>query len=283
VQRVVISGTDLGVSRFIFGTGSLFSAGGSRARRKLLSVAYAHGFTHFDTAPYYGFGLAERDLGELLAAHPEVTVTTKVGMYSPGGEWQSEFAVLRRKVSGRVLSACSRARADWNVVRARQSLDDSLRRLNRERIDFYALHEPDLALIETDEWLRWLEREIVDGRVRYYGVAGDASKLKPWLEHTTLLPKIVQTKDSLSAREANLLSINGRPFQITYGYVSSAVQNGYTNVAEVLRQALKRNKHGAILVSTRKISRLPQYESILNFSTHLDDRNAPARLELFRA
>ena len=60
----------------------------------LLEAAVAHGFTHFDTAPIYGFGLSERDLAPLLAAEPNLTVATKVGLYPPGGTQQTWAAVL---------------------------------------------------------------------------------------------------------------------------------------------------------------------------------------------
>ena len=266
LQKVVIAGTDLSVSRFIFGTGSLFSAGSSRIRRDLLSAAYDHGFTHFDTAPSYGFGWAERDLRGLLTAHPEITLTSKVGVYSPGGEWQPELVILFRKASGRVLSAFSRATANWSVARARCSLDESLRRLGRGHIDFYAIHEPDLALIQTEEWLRWMEDEVAAGRIRYYGLAGDSGRLAPLLRNANLLAKVVQASDSLDRREADALSWGGRPPQITYGYVSAAMRAGFTDVRDVLSRSLERNRHGAIIVSTRKAWRLSQYQSILDAS-----------------
>jgi D-threo-aldose 1-dehydrogenase len=266
VKQVVIPGTDLSVSRFIFGTGSLFNTGSSRSRRELLSAAYDSGFTHFDTAPYYGFGWAERDLSDLLAAHPDATVTTKVGIYSPGGEWQSELSILLRKAGGHVRRAISRATADWSITRARLSLDQSLRRLGRGHVDFYALHEPNAALIQTDEWLRWLEDEVAAGRIRYYGFAGNAGRLKSLLEDSNPLAKVVQTADSLDGREADVLSTVGKPFQITYGYVSAAMRTGGGDVQEVLSCALERNRHGAIIVSTRRKWRLSQYQNILDKS-----------------
>lgn len=65
MRRIILPGTALSVSRFIFGTASLFRAGRRSERLRLLDAAYDHGLTHFDTAPYYGFGSAERDLKRL--------------------------------------------------------------------------------------------------------------------------------------------------------------------------------------------------------------------------
>ena len=85
MKKVQISGTDLEVSQFIYGTASLFNLRGADARRRILSSAVDAGFTHFDTAPYYGFGLAERELAPILRANSQITVTTKVGIYAQGG------------------------------------------------------------------------------------------------------------------------------------------------------------------------------------------------------
>src|SRR4029077_16666421 len=132
---------------------------------------FDHGLTHFDTAPYYGFGTAERDLRDLLARRPEATVTTKVGIYSPGGESQAEGTILLRKAVGRILPSVSRPDYDWSVPRAKQALEASLRRLGRAHIDLYMLHEPDFGRVHPDEWFRWLDDERTGGRVRRFGVA----------------------------------------------------------------------------------------------------------------
>ena len=131
MNRVLIPGTDISTSRFIFGTASLFNVGTSRDRQKLLHLAIDKGFSHFDTAPYYGFGMAERDLAPLLASHHEVTVTTKVGIYPPGGELQSGPTIFLRKASGKIVRALSRRIIDGSVSRAQKSLEGSLKRLGR--------------------------------------------------------------------------------------------------------------------------------------------------------
>lgn len=45
----------------------------------VIDQAVQAGFTHIDTAPHYGFGLSESRLGRALPAHPEISVSTKVG------------------------------------------------------------------------------------------------------------------------------------------------------------------------------------------------------------
>ena len=263
MQQITLPGTRLGVSRFIFGTAGLFNVGSEAKRANLLESAVDHGFTHFDTAPYYGFGTAERALKLLLARFPDLTVTTKVGLYSPGGECQSDWRVLLRKAGGRLIPGLSRPAVDWNLSRARRALDASLRRLGRGHIDLYALHEADIRLLDSEEWLRWLEDEVRVGRVRHFGIALDMDRLRPFLETRNPLGAIIQTSDSLEGCEADLLARYGRPLQITYGYLSDAIRrHGTTDARRVLGSALARNRYGAVIVSTSKPSRMAQYAEL---------------------
>ncbi len=263
MRQLMLSGTDISVSRFIFGTASLFNAGQTSDRQRILDAAFDHGLQHFDTAPYYGFGHAERDLRDLLRRQSKATVTTKVGIYSPGGENQSAPAVFLRKAAGRVFPPLARPTHDWSVDRARQALEGSLRRLGRDHIDLYMLHEPDQARVDADAWKNWLERELKAGRIRAYGIAVDTRRLLPFLSQDNDLTRVIQTADSLSGREADQLVTYGRALQITYGYVSAAKRgNPQMDVRQTLSEALKRNRTGAVIVSTKKTQRMSQYAEL---------------------
>lgn len=260
MQSVRLENTPITVSKFIFGTASLFNCGGAKFRQNLLAAAVDAGFSHFDTAPYYGFGFAERDLAPVLKRHPDVTVTTKVGIYSPVGEGQSSPHVLLRKAMGHIAPAISRPAVDFTLTRAKRSLEGSLRRLGRDAIDIYTLHEPRIDMLSADEWLRWLEDLVAAGKVRLFGIAAMADRLEPFLAADVELARFVQVADSLQAREADVLTRYGRPLQVTYGYVTAArASPAPVDVAETLARALVRNPKGAIIVSTTKPARLKQY------------------------
>ncbi len=63
------------------GCGSVMGVLGWADSTRLLETAFHAGIRHFDVAPAYGYGEAERCLGAFLARHPgEVTVTTKFGI-----------------------------------------------------------------------------------------------------------------------------------------------------------------------------------------------------------
>jgi D-threo-aldose 1-dehydrogenase len=260
VKKTVIPATDLTVARFILGTASLFNVGTRKRRAALLSAAIDAGFTHFDTAPYYGFGMAERDLAPLLRAHPQLTLTTKFGLHSPGGEAQSAPQILFRKALGRVLPVLSQPLVDFRIARARLALEQSLVRLGRDCIDLYLLHEPLITLVDTDELQQWLQDCVAAGKIRYYGLAATADRLAPFLQQGSPLALVVQMPDSLDGREADLLDRYGHPRQISYGYVSAARQRGTVlTVSEILQQALQRNPDSAIIVSTTRLDHLREF------------------------
>ena len=266
MRTIKLPSSDLKVSRFIFGTASLFNVNVAKPkeRQKLLAAAVDAGFTHFDTAPSYGFGLAERDLAPILKAHPNVSFTSKVGIYSPGGEEQGNLSVFLRKASGRCIPAISRFTIDFSLSRAKDALEGSLKRTGRNTIDLYTLHEPELQLLQVDEWQRWLEDCKTSGKVREFGLAQITEQLAPFLENNINIGTIIQLIDSLENREADLLARYGKPMQITYGYVTAAFRHNSTlSVPQILKQSLQRNRDGAVIVSTTKTSRLPQYAKIV--------------------
>lgn len=264
MQQVVIPGTNLSVSRFIFGTDRLFTLGRQHKRIALLDKAVEAGFSHFDTAPYYGFGFAERDLGAILKRYPHVTVTTKVGIYPPGGLHQPALSVFLRKAGGRVFPALSRPTIDFSLQRAKAALEGSLRRLGRARVDLYTLHEPRVDMLSCDEWRRWLETMQQEGKVGAFGLALPARDLEQFLATPEAPIDVIQIEDSLARREADLVTAHGRPLQITYGYVRGARQAGdVESVPEILAKALQRNRDGAIIATTSKQHRLAQYASLL--------------------
>jgi aryl-alcohol dehydrogenase-like predicted oxidoreductase len=255
MQSIKIPATELTVSRLSFGTASLHHLYSAEQRQTLLQTALSNGFTHFDTAPYYGFGLGEIALGQLPQSDLQrITIATKVGLYGPNGAGPGLLEMVVRKVAGKVLPALNRPVVDWSVARARKSLADSLRRLKRDRVDILYLHEPVAGLIDTHEFQSWLQQARQAGQIGYWGIAGEADKIAAMLTKGGEWP-LVQMRDSLVKRDADLLLNQGRALQFTYGYLSDAA-NMQGGPAATLAGALERNRTGSILVSTRKAERV---------------------------
>jgi aryl-alcohol dehydrogenase-like predicted oxidoreductase len=249
MRQIVLPGTALTVSRLSFGTASLHHIGSARDRCNLIAAAVEAGFTHFDTAPYYGFGMAEEALGRSLAGRAGVTVATKIGLYPPRGARPHLASVWLRKLAGRIVPSLSHPRADWSIAAAAASVEASLRRLRRERLDLLLLHEPSADLIDSGAYTEWLQRERDRGTIDAYGLAGPVQRVAPWADQA--LGAVLQVRDSLHAREADALLERGRPLQFTYGYLSRRAADARLPAAEALRGALHRNTTGSILVSTR--------------------------------
>jgi aryl-alcohol dehydrogenase-like predicted oxidoreductase len=105
----------------------------------------------FDTADIYGLGQAEMVLGKAFAGRwNDLVVVSKVG----------------KVVSAQgVLSTC------YSPHHIRQALEGSLKRLRKDWIDIYLLHNPPLALVAQDEVVTCLERLQQAGKIRCWGVS----------------------------------------------------------------------------------------------------------------
>lgn len=254
MQQVQLAGTDLSLSRLSLGTASLVSAGSRKTREAVLHAALDAGITHFDTAPIYGFGNSERDLGRVLAGREGITIATKVGLRSPGHEGQSVAETVLRKAAGRIVPKLSLHWRDFSLEWARQSLEGSLKRLGREHIDLYLLHEPDIALLELDEWSRWMEEIKSSGKVRHVGIAATPELIEPFLQApSSSLTDVLQIADSVTGCEADMLTRYNREMQITFGYVRGSA--GVPPQAAI-KGALERNTAGSVIYSSRKPDRI---------------------------
>ena len=103
-----------------------------------VDAAWAEGIRFFDTAPFYGSGLAEERLGAALASRPrtEYILSTKVGR------------TLRPGTASPVFVGASPLEAvfDWSADAVRQSLADSCARLGVDCVDIALLHDPEQHL-----------------------------------------------------------------------------------------------------------------------------------------
>jgi D-threo-aldose 1-dehydrogenase len=110
-------------------------------------AALANGWTLVDSAPLYGHGLSESRVGAALAAAPtgDVIVSTKVGRLVRPVPERTHDDIF-------VGAPPGEATFDFSAVGVRRSLDESLERLQRERVDLALLHDPEdhleLALTE---------------------------------------------------------------------------------------------------------------------------------------
>ncbi len=82
MEKRKLGRTGLNVSMLTFGCGAvggLMTRGASVDQERAVARALEAGINHFDTAPGYGNGASEENLGRVLGAlKPDVIVSTKV-------------------------------------------------------------------------------------------------------------------------------------------------------------------------------------------------------------
>ena len=119
MERRKLGRTGLDVAVLTFGCGAvggLMTRGAPADQERAVAYALDHGINHFDTAPAYGNGASEQNLGRVLALlKPDVLVSTKVRLPADRPDIAKAVAA---------------------------SLDASLGRLKRDHVDVFQLHNP---------------------------------------------------------------------------------------------------------------------------------------------
>jgi aryl-alcohol dehydrogenase-like predicted oxidoreductase len=141
--------TGVKVSPLCLGTMNFPQPSGQAESIEMMNHALDVGINFFDTANVYNQGESEKIVGRALKANgrrDDVVLATKV--YGRMGERPNDGGVSR-----------------YHIIK---SCEDSLRRLQSDRIDLYQLHRPGLT-VPQDETLRAFDDLISAGKVRYVG------------------------------------------------------------------------------------------------------------------
>ncbi|MEW6636862.1 MAG: aldo/keto reductase [Actinomycetota bacterium] len=124
---------------------------------RLLRRAYELGINYFDTADTYGSGKGETILADAFGGmREEVVISTKIG-------YDFYNHTKRRGQQERPQ--------DWSEDFIRFALEQSLRRLGTDYVDFLQLHNAKMDAIENDRLFELLEEFKREGKIRAYGVA----------------------------------------------------------------------------------------------------------------
>ena len=241
--RVKIPGTDLVTTPLGFGCAGLYAEPSRAQRTRVLQAAYDAGVRHFDTAPMYGLGLAERDLGRFARGRrDEVVIATKFGIAPGPAAWVIARAQgpirrllraspeLRRQArssargpsSGRAGALLYRA-TGFDAAAARTGLENSLRALGTDYIDLLLLHDPEPGSVGGADPCEFLEDARRSGKIRAWGVAGEMAPSLAVAGALPVPPPVLQTRDDiLSPRRPELgtTAVQGR---ITFGVLGDSI------------------------------------------------------------
>ena len=133
--------TGLELTELGFGTapvGNVFRPVADEVARATLAAAGAAGFGFYDTAPYYGFGLSERRVGDALRARTNVVLSTKVGRLLKQVAGPVDETVIRH---GFASPMPFEPVYDYSHDAVMRSYEDSLQRLGLSKIDILFIHD----------------------------------------------------------------------------------------------------------------------------------------------
>jgi D-threo-aldose 1-dehydrogenase len=154
--------------------GGLFTPVSDADAEATIERAWSLGVRFFDTAPLYGFGLAERRMGAFLRQKPRESyaISTKVGrlLRAPDGDAAEDDHYKAGQRERPVF--------DFSYDGVMRSVEESLARLGLDRVDVLLVHDPD---DHYDDALtgafRALERLRAEGTVKAIGAGMNQSEM----------------------------------------------------------------------------------------------------------
>lgn len=165
--------TDLQLTVLGFGASSIGAEFGQRdldSALESVKTAIDLGINVIDTAAFYGRGMSEILLGQLLPDYrrEEFIVSTKLGRYA-GNHF------------------------DYSAKRVAESVDVSLERMRLGYLDIVFCHDIEYGDINQviEETLPALERQVAKGKVRYIGISGYPMKIFERVIPTGLLDCVI--------------------------------------------------------------------------------------------
>ncbi|HKG07361.1 MAG TPA: aldo/keto reductase [Pedobacter sp.] len=200
--------SELIISRLGFGMSGIAGSGNSAHQQRLVKTAIDYGITHFDVAPFYGSGDAEKILGDILRSCPEtVTITTKFGLHPvkvPGRLRSIARPILRRMSGLKTLAVKlvsyghSPDLQKFNPGDLLNSAEASMRKLGRPA-NIFLLHDVAQGLAESEPVVTELQQLKASGFSTLTGVSGSERELKNLCVAYPGVYSFVQLENSLTS------------------------------------------------------------------------------------
>lgn len=132
-----------------FGTaplGNMFRDIPEEEAQATVQAAWDQGIRYYDTAPFYGAGLAEERLGEVLSQQnrDDFVLSTKVGRLVEE-EHEAKEGLFAHGHQKKVVT-------DFSAEATERSIEESLKRLKTDRLDFVFIHDTSRDFY-GDEWI----------------------------------------------------------------------------------------------------------------------------------
>ena len=167
---------------------------------KAIKVSLDAGINFFDTADIYGLGHSEDLLGKAIGKNKDLIIATKVGNVSRNDQFTVDYT---KKY---ILNAC----------------EASLKRLQRDTIDYYQLHSARLSLLQQGDCIEAMQLLQQQGKILYWGLS--LNTFDPFTEANFLIENKLGNGFQLVL---NLLNQKALPL------LKAAAANGYGVIARM--------------------------------------------------
>jgi aryl-alcohol dehydrogenase-like predicted oxidoreductase len=107
------------------------------------------GINFFDTADIYGLGHSEELLGKAIGKRKDIVIASKVGNVARNNQFTVDYS------KEYIVKAC----------------EESLKRLQRDSIDYYQLHTARMIHLEQGECIEAMQLLQKQGKIRYWGLS----------------------------------------------------------------------------------------------------------------
>lgn len=167
---------------------------------KALQKSFDLGINFFDTADFYGFGHSEELIGKVFGNSNDVVIATKVG----------------HRVENKTIIL------DYSKKHILNSCNDSLKRLKRNKIDYYQLHSAKLEHLNNGECIQAMEQLKKEGKILHWGISLNTFDPYPEAEY-------LMERNLADGFQLVLNIINQRALKL----ISNAYKAGYGIIARI--------------------------------------------------
>jgi aryl-alcohol dehydrogenase-like predicted oxidoreductase len=173
-----------------FGCAPILGAVDSKTAKEAINLALELGVNHFDLARSYGYGEAEKFVGKLLMPNRKnIVISSKFGikanfkakLFRPLKPLARDIIDIKKKYLGKLndeklnktnkISNIFHNRIELNPKEMTLSLEESLKSLKTDYLDYYFIHEPVDKILNIEELLETGIKLKKAGKIRAFGIA----------------------------------------------------------------------------------------------------------------